>query len=90
MYTHTHTHTQLNLHMNGRMIDVHTHTHTHTHTQLNNGVPPSVNQAYHLLAPLLGTKAASFLFGIALLASGQNSTLTGMYTHTHTHTRTHT
>lgn len=38
---------------------------------------PSVAQAYHMLAPILGTKLASVLFGVALLASGQNSTLTG-------------
>jgi manganese transport protein len=36
-----------------------------------------IQDAYKLLAPLLGTGAASFLFAIALLASGQNSTLTG-------------
>ncbi|SFJ47118.1 Nramp family divalent metal transporter [Thermoflavimicrobium dichotomicum] len=36
-----------------------------------------IGQAYHLLSPLLGTSMASILFGIALLASGQNSTLTG-------------
>jgi manganese transport protein len=35
-----------------------------------------IQHAYHLLAPLLGVSAASILFGIALLASGQNSTLT--------------
>jgi len=35
-----------------------------------------IQEAYHLLAPLLGTTAASFLFGLALLASGQSSTLT--------------
>ncbi|MGH9465808.1 MAG: Nramp family divalent metal transporter, partial [Terriglobales bacterium] len=33
--------------------------------------------AYLTLAPLLGTVAASFLFAIALLASGQSSTITG-------------
>jgi Mn2+/Fe2+ NRAMP family transporter len=33
--------------------------------------------AYDLLAPLLGSKAASVLFGVALLAAGQSSTLTG-------------
>jgi manganese transport protein len=33
--------------------------------------------AYELLAPLLGTVLASKLFGIALLLSGQNATLTG-------------
>nr|WP_212775194.1 Nramp family divalent metal transporter [Polycladomyces abyssicola] len=36
-----------------------------------------IEQAYHLLTPLLGTSIASVLFGVALLASGQNSTLTG-------------
>jgi manganese transport protein len=36
-----------------------------------------IEQAYHLLTPLLGTSLASVLFGVALLASGQNSTLTG-------------
>ena len=33
--------------------------------------------AFLTLAPLLGTVAASFLFAIALLASGQSSTITG-------------
>ncbi|SDX41758.1 Nramp family divalent metal transporter [Paenibacillus sp. CF384] len=36
-----------------------------------------IGEAYHLLAPMLGTTAASVLFGVALLAAGQNSTLTG-------------
>ena len=36
-----------------------------------------ISQAYHLLTPMLGAGAASILFGVALLASGQNSTLTG-------------
>ena len=36
-----------------------------------------INVAYQLLTPLLGTSAAAFVFAIALLASGQNSTLTG-------------
>ncbi len=36
-----------------------------------------INDAYKLLAPLLGTGAASILFAVALLASGQNSTMTG-------------
>jgi manganese transport protein len=35
-----------------------------------------IRDAYHLLAPLLGTSAASVLFGVALLAAGQNSTVT--------------
>ena len=40
--------------------------------------PPvtDLSQAYHLLTPILGTSIASGLFGIALLASGQSSTLT--------------
>lgn len=40
-------------------------------------VVEDIGQAYELLSPLLGTTFASILFGIALLASGQNSTLTG-------------
>ncbi|QAY65726.1 Nramp family divalent metal transporter [Paenibacillus protaetiae] len=36
-----------------------------------------IGDAYHLLAPMLGTTLASIMFGVALLASGQNSTLTG-------------
>ena len=36
-----------------------------------------IQDAYRLLSPLLGVGAASTLFAIALLASGQNSTLTG-------------
>ncbi|WP_026677793.1 Nramp family divalent metal transporter [Fictibacillus gelatini] len=36
-----------------------------------------IQDAYKLLTPLLGSGIASILFGVALLASGQNSTLTG-------------
>ncbi|MFN2542238.1 MAG: Nramp family divalent metal transporter [Chthoniobacterales bacterium] len=36
-----------------------------------------IRDAYKLLSPLLGLGAASILFAVALLASGQNSTLTG-------------
>jgi manganese transport protein len=36
-----------------------------------------ISDAYKLLSPVLGTTLASVLFAIALLASGQNSTLTG-------------
>ncbi|UPL48588.1 Nramp family divalent metal transporter [Hymenobacter sublimis] len=36
-----------------------------------------INQAHALLAPVLGAGAASIVFAVALLASGQNSTLTG-------------
>src|SRR5438874_11586214 len=36
-----------------------------------------IQDAYKLLSPLLGVSFASILFAVALLASGQNSTLTG-------------
>lgn len=36
-----------------------------------------INDAYKLLSPLMGVTAASTVFALALLASGQNSTLTG-------------
>jgi manganese transport protein len=36
-----------------------------------------IQDAYQLLSPMLGVGAASVLFAVALLASGQNSTLTG-------------
>ncbi len=36
-----------------------------------------IHDAHQLLSPLLGTTLASIVFAIALLASGQNSTLTG-------------
>jgi len=36
-----------------------------------------IQDAYKLLSPLLGVTAASTIFALALLASGQNSTLTG-------------
>lgn len=36
-----------------------------------------IQDAYHLLDPLVGGAFASILFGIALLASGQSSTFTG-------------
>jgi manganese transport protein len=36
-----------------------------------------IQDAYRLLSPLLGVGLASTLFAVALLASGQNSTLTG-------------
>ena len=36
-----------------------------------------IQDAYKLLSPLLGVSFASVLFAVALLASGQNSTLTG-------------
>ncbi|CAK0779561.1 hypothetical protein CVIRNUC_004804 [Coccomyxa viridis] len=36
-----------------------------------------ISDAYRLLSPAVGTVAAKVIFGIALLASGQNSTITG-------------
>ena len=36
-----------------------------------------IQDAYKLLTPLLGTKWASILFGVALVAAGQSSTITG-------------
>ena len=36
-----------------------------------------IGDAYNLLSPVLGVPFASILFAVALLASGQNSTLTG-------------
>src|SRR6185503_5207264 len=36
-----------------------------------------IQDAYKLLSPMLGVPVASMLFALALLASGQNSTLTG-------------
>ena len=36
-----------------------------------------IGDAFQLLTPLLGTKAGSILFAVALLCSGQNATLTG-------------
>jgi manganese transport protein len=46
------------------------------HTTGHQGVS-DIMEAHKLLAPLLGATMASTLFAIALLASGQNSTLTG-------------
>lgn len=38
-----------------------------------------IQDAYYLLTPLLSTGLASFVFALALLISGQNSTLTGTF-----------
>lgn len=46
--------------------------HAHGHTQV-----AEIQDAHKMLAPLLGAGAASMLFAVALLASGQNSTITG-------------
>lgn len=46
--------------------------HDNGHTQV-----AEIQDAYHLLTPLLGAGIASTLFGVALLAAGQNSTITG-------------
>jgi manganese transport protein len=43
----------------------------------NQIVVGEIEKAYELLSPTLGVSAASLLFAIALLASGQSSTLTG-------------
>jgi manganese transport protein len=43
----------------------------------NGIVVTEIQQAHQLLSPLVGTTAASLLFGLALLCSGQSSTLTG-------------
>jgi manganese transport protein len=45
--------------------------------ELYTGKPDWIRVAYLTLAPLLGTAAASILFALALLASGQSSTITG-------------
>ena len=46
------------------------------HSRHQHGVA-EIQDAYKLLSPLLGVPAAGALFAFALLASGQNSTLTG-------------
>jgi len=46
--------------------------HAHGQTEV-----AEIQEAYQLLAPALGVGLASTLFAVALLASGQNSTLTG-------------
>ena len=46
------------------------------HTSGNTGVA-EIQDAYKLLSPSLGVAAASTVFALALLASGQNATLTG-------------
>ncbi|MCM3737077.1 Nramp family divalent metal transporter [Bacillus cytotoxicus] len=46
--------------------------HTTGHTEV-----AEIQDAYQLLNPILGSGIASVLFAVALLASGQNSTLTG-------------
>ena len=46
------------------------------HTSGNSEVA-EIQDAYKLLTPLLGVTGASTIFALALLASGQNSTLTG-------------
>src|SRR5438552_15720990 len=46
--------------------------HTSGHSEV-----AAIQDAYHLLDGLMGVSFASALFAVALLASGQNSTLTG-------------
>ncbi|PYV39629.1 MAG: divalent metal cation transporter [Acidobacteria bacterium] len=48
-----------------------------TFYQTGNQHVAEIGEAYRLLSPLLGTTLASLLFAVALLCSGQNSTLTG-------------
>lgn len=49
------------------------------HTTGNTEVD-EIQQAYRLLEPILGTTLAPILFGVALIASGQASTITGTLT----------
>src|SRR5690606_22635875 len=46
------------------------------HTTGNQDIA-DIHDAHEMLAPILGTTLASIFFAVALLASGQNSTLTG-------------
>jgi manganese transport protein len=46
--------------------------HAHGHTGVT-----EIQDAHHLLAPVVGSEAAATLFAIALLACGQSSTITG-------------
>jgi manganese transport protein len=46
------------------------------HTTGNHDIA-DIHDAHKMLAPILGTSLASIVFAVALLASGQNSTLTG-------------
>ena len=46
------------------------------HTTGHTGVT-EIQDAYHLLDPIVGSGVAAILFGVALLASGQSSTFTG-------------
>ena len=46
------------------------------HTTGHTGVT-EIQDAYHLLDPIVGSGVATLLFGVALLASGQSSTFTG-------------
>ena len=46
-------------------------------TGTGHGEVAEIQDAYKLLSPVLGVGVASTLFAVALLASGQNSTLTG-------------
>lgn len=48
---------------------------TFHHSGYNNVA--DINDAHQLMSPILGTSLAGIVFAIALLASGQNSTLTG-------------
>jgi len=63
----------LALFINGAILVVAAATfHTSGHAEV-----AEIQEAYRLLTPLLGVVGASAVFAVALLASGQNSTLTG-------------
>jgi len=61
------------LFINGAILIVAAATFHHT----GNRNVAEIQDAYKLLSPLLGTTLASIVFAVALLCSGQNSTLTG-------------
>jgi manganese transport protein len=60
------------LFINAAILIVAAEFHRSGHTDVS-----EIQDAYRLLGPLFGTGVASFLFAVALLASGQISTLTG-------------
>ncbi|MDU9400023.1 Nramp family divalent metal transporter [Pseudomonas sp. zfem003] len=58
--------------VNGAILVLAAAFHGNGHTEV-----VEIQDAYHLLDPLVGGALASFLFGFALLAAGQSSTFTG-------------
>jgi len=76
-YTHTYTYnTHTHNNRNTYTYNTQQHIHINGYTNRYDSVA-TLQDASHLLAPLLKSTLAPMLFGIALLASGQNSTLTG-------------